>query len=117
MLDDQYQGPRGTFTVDEVDMQDGGLRLKGRMRWSIYGAVITVFTVVAILGLCVLIYGDGSGDSHVLGWSTMLLFGVMAVGGWCIYPRQIDYQQTQLSRALLAVMKPPHESPQGQSPS
>ncbi|WP_270886553.1 hypothetical protein [Pedococcus sp. 5OH_020] len=103
-LDDQYRGPQGTFSVQRVEEEGGGLRLEGKMSWSAYAALVAAFTVLALFGAGVLIFGDGTADALVLGWSMLILFGLVAVAGWGVYRKQLDYQQEKLSAALASAV-------------
>ena len=73
------------------------------MTWTPYALVIGCFTLIAAAGASVLLFGDGSGDALVLGWSILSLFGIMAVLGWAVYPRQLAYQLAQLEGKLTSL--------------
>src|SRR5262245_51710345 len=92
MLDPQYRGHRGTFTVKTRVEESGWLRIGGSITWTPYVLIIGWFTLMAVVGASVLAFGDGTGDALTLGWSVLSLFGIMAVLGWALYPKQLAYQ-------------------------
>ena len=100
VLDPQYRGFRGTFTVETRVEESGWLRIWGSIAWTPYVLIVGWFTLMAVVGASILAFGDGSGEALTFGWSVLSLFGVMAALGWALYPKQLAYQLAQLEGKL-----------------